>query len=136
MAQHAFKKTVEVAIAAVVLGADLTTVAGKAPFNGTIDSVEFIPNATLTGANTNTRKHDVINKGAAGSGSANAASLQYNSGVNATAFVPKTITKDATAANYAVTAGDVIVIVSTHIGTGIADPGGLFRIVFARSVPA
>jgi hypothetical protein len=134
MARHAFKKTFEIQVPAVATNVDDAIPVLIVPFDGLVDSVEFVPKTLLTGADTNTRKHEVINKGQSGAGTAVVAALQYNNGVNAAAFDAKTITRDATLANYSVIAGDVLAWVSTSPGTGIADPGGMIRIVISRDV--
>lgn len=100
---------------------------------GTVSSVTVIPDGTITGANTNTRKYELINKGQAGAGTTVVASLQFNSGVNATNFDATAITLSGTPANLVVADGDVLALVSTAVGTGIADPGGLVKITIARS---
>lgn len=126
-----FKKTVSKTLPPVVLGADLKTLAIRAPWDGYLESASYAMAAAFTGADTNTRKIDVTNR-TTGAGTANMASLQFNSGVNASAYVPKVITNNATPANLVFAKGDLISIDSTHIGTGIADPGGLFELVLVR----
>lgn len=113
-------------------GNDLNTVAGVVAEDATVTAVTYITPSAVTGADTNSRTVSVINKGAAGSGSTSVASLALTNGVNTTAFVPKTITLSATAANLDVSAGDVLVFNSLHVGTGITDPGGLLRITLVR----
>ena len=119
-------------IAALATNVDGTTIIGKAPFAGTITAVGFLPNAALTGANTDTRRHAVTNRGSAGLGTTEAAFLQYNSGVNLVAFDEKAITLHSTAANQVVAAGDVLTFDSTSPGTGIADPGGVVIVEITR----
>lgn len=114
-------------------GNDQNTLICQAPFDGTVSLVEFVPASAITGANTNTRVVAVLNKGAAGSGSTSVASLQFDSGVNASANNEKAITLSGTAANLVVAQGDTLLWTSTHVGTGITDPGGLVRVTFARS---
>lgn len=111
---------------------DGDVILGVAPFAGTISGISFIPTAAITGANTNTRKHDIINKGQAGSGTVKPATLQYNSGVNAVAFDEKAYTLSVTAADLVVAAGDVLVFESTHVGTGIVDPPGRVIVTITR----
>lgn len=103
----------------------IITAAGR---DGTVSAVTFTPVAAITGANTNTRIYRLINKGQNGAGSTVVASLQMDSGVNATAFVPKTITLSGTPANLNVVSGDVLAWESNAVGTGIADPGGLVNV--------
>jgi hypothetical protein len=115
-------------IPVTTVGNSQPTVITAAGRDGTVASVTFTPVATVTGANTNTRKYELVNKGAAGSGTTVIATLQMDSGVNATAFVPKTITLSGTPANLVIAAGDVLTWNSTAVGTGIADPGGLVNV--------
>lgn len=109
-------------------GSNLNTVVMVVPRDGTISAVTYTTVTAVTGANTNTRSVSLINKGAAGSGSTVIATLQFNSGVNTSAAVPRTITLSSTAADLNVVAGDVLQWQSTAVGTGIADPGGLVAI--------
>lgn len=112
-------------------GNSQTTIVHSVPRDGTVSSVTYIPVATITGANTNTRSVSLVNKGTDGSGTTVIATLQFDSGVNATAAVPRTITLSGTAANLQVTAGQVLQWQSTAVGTGIADPGGLISVGIA-----
>lgn len=106
-------------------GNDLNTQVYVAPRAATVSAVSYVPVTTITGANTNTRSVSLVNLGQAGSGNTVVATLQFNSGVNATAGQAKTITLSGTPANLNLAAGDVLQWQSTHVGTGIADPGGL-----------
>lgn len=119
-------------------GNDAETVIGKVHFDaagsaGTIDSVEYIPDSTQAGANTNSRTVTLYNRGGAGAGTTVAAELALTSGVDLTAYVPKTITNSGTAANLVVADGDVLAFKSLHVSNGIADPGGLVRVTISRS---
>lgn len=109
-------------------GNDLNTQVYVAPRAATVSAVSYVPVTTITGANTNTRKVVLVNLGQTGSGNTVVATLQFDSGVNATAGQAKTITLSGTAANLVLAAGDVLQWQSTHVGTGIADPGGLVAI--------
>lgn len=117
---------------AVAAGSDATTVVCEAPVTGTVSRVSYVPSAAVTGANTNSRTLTVTERGAAGSGSTNVATLALTSGVNAAADAEKNLTLSGTAANLNVTQGDVITFESTHVGSGIADPGGAVIIEFTR----
>lgn len=110
------------------VGNDTNTTAWVAPRDGTVSAVTYTTPTAITGANTNTRSVSLVNKGQAGSGTTVVATLQFDSGVNTSASVPKTITLSVTPANVLVVSGDVLQWQSTHIGTGIADPGGLVSI--------
>lgn len=120
-------------VPAVAQAVDATNPVLRAPFDGTITAVLYAPAAAITGADTNTRKIELVNKGAAGAGTAIAASIQFDSGVNAAASDEKALTLSVTPANLAVVAGDMLARVSTHLATGLADPGGLFIIEFERA---
>lgn len=132
--QHPRIETFTIPVPAVATaGNDASTPVLIAPFDGSVFSVQYITPTAITGANTNTRKTEVVNKGAAGSGSTVAATLQYDSGVNTVAYVPKTIPLSGTAANRDFVAGDVLAWNSTHILTGIADPGGTLVLKVSRA---
>lgn len=115
-------------------GNDLNTVAFIAPADGVISAVKYTTITAITGAATNNRTVSLVNAGHTdGSGTTSVASLSFASGTDTVAAFPKSITLSATAADLAVSAGDVLVWKSTHVGTGIADPGGLVSIQFSRS---
>jgi hypothetical protein len=125
-------KSLTARIAPVVLGSSLSTSVAEA-VAGTVAAVSVVPDATITGANTNTRKYELINKGQTGAGSTVVASIQFDSGVNAPGFDSKALTLSATPANLVVADGDVLALVSTSVGTGIADPGALVKVSVSRS---
>jgi hypothetical protein len=122
----------EFAIPAVAAGADDTTPLGPAPFDGTVTGVTFIPDAAITGANTDTRKVSIVNAGQAGAGTTEVAALQFNAGVNAAVSDEKALTLSATPANRDAVTGDVLSWKSDKVGTGIADPGGTVVITYSR----
>ena len=109
-------------------GNDLNTNIIIAERAGTVTSVTYSTVTAITGANTNTRSVSLVNKGQSGAGTTVIATLQFDSGVNTTASDEKAITLSATAANLVVAAGDVLQWQSTHLATGIADPGGLVAV--------
>jgi hypothetical protein len=115
------------------VGNDLNTNVLSAPQAGTLTAVGYATVTAITGAATNTRSVTLVNKGAAGTGTTSMATLQFDSGVNTVANVPKVITLTTTAADRVVAAGDVLQFQSTHVGTGIADPGGLLLITIAAN---
>jgi hypothetical protein len=114
-------------------GSDLNTNILIAKRAGVVTSVTYSTVTAITGANTNTRSVTLVNKGQSGAGTTAIATLQFNSGVNTTASDEKTITLSSTAADLVVAAGDVLQWQSTHVGTGIADPGGLVSVTIADS---
>ena len=124
----------EVDTDAVGAAADADKVIGVVPFAGTITAVTYIPNATLTGANTESRTLSVINKGTDGNGTTSVASKAFVSGVNANDFDETVLTLSGTPANLVVAADQILSFNSLHIGTtGLADPGGKVRVSISRS---
>lgn len=104
-----------------------------AEYNGTVTQVTYTPDGTITGAATNNRTVQLVNKGQSGAGSTVVASLNFASGTNATAADEKTIPLSGTPANLIVAAGDVLEWQSNAVGTGIADPGGLVKVTIDRN---
>lgn len=113
-------------------GTDDTIILGEAPFAGTVTSVTYTPDADITGANTNTRRVALINRGANGAGATVVAELQFNAGTNAVGGDELTIPLSGTPANRNVAEGDMLAWFSDAVGTGLADPGGLAQIAIAR----
>jgi hypothetical protein len=118
---------------AVAGGSDATSNVGEAPFPGTVTEVSYIPDATITGAATNNRTLNLINKGSDGTGSTVIATLQFVNGVNIAASDEGLLTLSATPANLNVNQDDVLALQSLHVGTGIADPGGLVEVEISRT---
>jgi hypothetical protein len=119
-------QTIESTVPALTILATGDQVIGEAPQTGRVTSVTYTPEAAVTGAaSPASRTLTLVNKGAAGVGTTNIATLALVAGVDLVAFDEKAITLNATAANLVVTAGDQIVWVSTAVGgTGLVDPGG------------
>lgn len=127
-------ETYHMVIAATAANADLEVVVCTAPWAGTVTAVNYIGDTALSGAATESRTLQLINKGLAGLGTAVAASLALVSGVNLVAFDAKAITLSATAADLVLVAGDVLSFKSLHIGTtGLADPGGTAEVTITRA---
>ncbi len=112
---------------------DDTVMLGEAPFAGTVTEVTYTPDTGITGANTNTRRVALINRGQSGAGTTVVAELQFDSGVNSTAGDEKTIPLSGTAGNLVLAAGDILAWFSDAVGTGIADAGGLVQVSISRS---
>lgn len=109
--------TVSAVAPSVLLGADATTTPITTPaiVGGAVSKVTYTPAADITGADTNTRTVALKN------GSVVIATYTFSAGNNATSGVPKIIpitgpTKVDSAA--------ALSWVSTHVGSGLADPGG------------
>ncbi|MEW2415294.1 hypothetical protein AB0953_16485 [Streptomyces sp. NPDC046866] len=129
-----YVRVIEADVPAVsTAGNDDDSVVGQAPFDCTVTSVVYIPESAITGADTNSRTVSLVNKGQAGSGTTTVASLALTNGVNAAANDDKAITLSGTAANLVLAAGDTLQWRSIHVGTGIADPGGMIRITVSRN---
>lgn len=119
-------------IAAVAAGSDSEIAVGEAPFDCTV-AVSFVPDTTLTGANTDSRTLQAFNKGAAGAGTTKIAEKAYTSGVNITAFDEDVVTASAVANATEATQGDVISFKSLHVGgTGLASPAGLVIVEYTQ----
>lgn len=103
-------------------GADQVVMVGRCRYPGTINSVEFIPNWTRAGANSNYRTLGLYNRGTDGAGTTLVATLALTSGVDLTKFASKAIT--ITAANATVAVGDMLQWVTSPTGTGAPDVGG------------
>jgi hypothetical protein len=128
-----FTRIMETPIPAVATaGNDLTTEIGVCREDEVVTAVTYVPNATITGQATNNRTLTVVDKGAAGSGNTTIATITYGAGTNAAALVENPIPLSGTAANLQVSKGDVLVLTSVHVGTGITDPGGLLRVTLSR----
>lgn len=112
-------------------GSDLNSNIWRADSDATVTAVTYAPVTAITGANTNTRSVSLVNKGQSGAGVTVIATIQYNSGVNAAAADENAVTLSGTPANLNVSAGDILQWQSTHVGTGIADPGGLVCVTLA-----
>lgn len=114
--------------------ADAETTVCIAPFVGTLSAASFVADTLLTGANTESRTLQLINKGQSGAGTTVMASKAFVSGTNAAAFDEVELTLSGTAADLDVAEGDVIVLKSLHVGaTGLADPGGTVFVALSRA---
>lgn len=131
--QAPFVKTVQVRVGAVAAGSDATENLAEAPFAGTVTEATYAPDSAITGAATNNRTISIVNKGQDGTGTTVVATLQFVNATNIAASDEGSLTLSGTAANLVVAAGDVLAFVSTHVGTGIADPGGLAKVSISRS---
>lgn len=125
-------RSIQAMVPAAAAGADTTQVIGLAPYAGKVTAVEYIPDAAVVGANTNTRTLAVVNGGQAGAGSTSVASLALASGTNLTSEAQNAITLSGTPSHLVVAANDELVWNSTHAASGLADPGGLVIISFTR----
>jgi hypothetical protein len=133
MAEKApFVKTLTATTGNVAQGSTDSFSVGEAPFDGEVISVSFTPEAAVTGDDTNKRTYTLVNKGQNGSGTTVIATLDLVSGNNLVAFDEKAFTLSAVEGATKVSKGDIFAFVSTHAGTGLADPGGRVEIQISR----
>ena len=125
----------EAMVPALTILATADQVIGEVNQAGRVSSVSYTPEAAITGAaSPASRTFTLVNKGAAGVGTTNIATLAMVGGVDAVAFDEKAITLNATGANLVVAAGDILVWVSTPVGgTGLVDPGGMVEVEIKSS---
>jgi hypothetical protein len=85
----------------------------------------------VTGAATNNFAIAAQNKGAAGAGTtALTTTKTYDNAINSVAHDAEDLTLTSTAADLLVAAGDVVSLVRTINGTGLAQPDGLVEVRF------
>lgn len=131
--QAPLSQTYRAVLPATTAAADFEVTMFIAPYAGTLSAAKYVADTTLTGANTESRTAQVINKGQTGVGTTVMASKAFTSGVNAAAFDETALTLSSTASDLAIAAGDVIAFKSLHVGsTGLADPGGSVELVVTR----
>jgi hypothetical protein len=119
-------------VAAAAAGATQNTVVGDAPEDTTVTAVSYEPDATITGAATNNRTFNLLNRGQDGTGATVVASLTFAAGTNIAAGDEGALTLSGTAANLNVNAGDVLSLQEVVAGTGLANPGGLCKVALNR----
>lgn len=102
---------------------------GRAPYAGTVTKCSLVPEAAVTGDNTNSRTFTLVNKGQAGAGTAVLATLALTTGVDLVAFDEKLFTL---ASSPVVAEGDILAIAEVTPGTGVAHSGGKVEIRISR----
>lgn len=96
-----------------------------------VTGVSWTPAAAVAGDNANNFALAVQNKGAAGAGTtAVTATKTYATGTNGVAHDAEELTLTATEADRVVSAGEVLALVRTTNGTGLAQPDGLVEVRF------
>jgi len=91
-----------------------------APSKCRVRGVRVTPQAAATGDNTHTKNLNVVNKGAAGIGTAELGNLDLVTGVNLVAFDEANIPFSATYAQGAdLASGDVLTLQTQKVGNGI-----------------
>ena len=126
-------KRYEATIPAAVAATDQDQAITEAPYDATVTSASIIPEAAVTGDNTNNRTFTLVNKGQTGVGTTVIATLALTTGVNLAAFDEKLFTLSVVAGATAVAQGDVLLVNEVHGGTGLAHSGGRVIVEFTRS---
>lgn len=103
---------------------------GRARYPGTVNSVEYVPGWSVTGAATNNRTLTLINRRGSGAGTTVIASVALTSGTNLSRGVAYSL--PITSAGAALAVGDVLEWQSVHVGTGLPEPGG--RVIVQQSM--
>lgn len=94
-----------------------------APVKCRVLAVSIVPQAAVTGDNTNTKNLNVINKGAAGVGTTEVANLDLVTGANLVAFDESAIPLNTTYVNGVdMTEGDTLTLQVEKVGTGVLLP--------------
>lgn len=104
----------------------------EVPYGATVTGVSYTPKANITGANTDTRTLQLVNRGQDGNSERLIAQVTFLSGVNATDYNEVELTLTDTLSYREVAAGDILELVSRHSGSGLADPGGLLQVEITR----
>ena len=107
------------------LTADVTTVVGTCSHDGTLLYAEYYPDAAVTGTDTNSRTLSVVDV----TGTVTLASLALVSTVNLA--VGDTGNELTVISDADVAKNDVLHWVSTHVLTGLVDPGGFVVLIFS-----
>lgn len=127
-------ETFTVVLPATAAGSDFEAAICKAPFAGELTAAAYLADTAITGANTDSRTIQIINKALDGNGTTVMASLALLSGTNAADFDETALTLSEVEDATVVAAGDVIAAKSLHVGgTGLADPGGTVLITLSRT---
>ena len=94
-----------------------------------VTGVYWIPDAAVTGDNSDNFTLAVRNEGSDGTGTtAVTATKTYATGTDSVAQVAEALTVSGTAADVAVAAGDVLSLVRATTGSGLASPAGQLEI--------
>lgn len=119
-------------VPAVAAGTTTSTALLEAPFAGTVTAVSYTPVANMTGDSTNSRTFTLVNKGADGNGTTVIATRAMITGQDATDFNEDALTLSVVEGATDVAEGDILAWVSTHVASGLADPGGLVQVEITR----
>lgn len=96
-----------------------------------VTAVKWVPDAAVTGNDTNYFSLVIRNEGTDGTGTTALTSTKaYTTGVDSVAQVPESLTMSTTAADVLVDAGEVISMVRAVAASGLAQPDGLCEVHF------
>lgn len=128
-----YTRTIEATIPAATIAAAADQAITEAPFDATVTKVALVPEAAVTGDNTNSRTFTLVNKGQAGVGTTVVATLALTTGINLVAFDEKLFTLSVVAGATSVVAGDVLQVNEVVAASGLAHSGGRVVVEFTRS---
>lgn len=111
---------------------DQSTMMGKAPYAGVLASATFTPAVAVAADGTNNRIFTLYNRGQAGAGTTSMATFTTTTAWVDNVDIAMTLT--ATAADRVVAAGDILEVVETHGGTGVAHGGAFLDVAISRYV--
>jgi len=90
-----------------------------------VTAVKWIPDAAVSGADTNNFSLTTRNEGSDGTGTTAVTSAKtYASGTDSVAQTPESLTLSTTAADLLIDSGEVLSLVRAVNGTGLASPAG------------
>lgn len=107
----------------------------RAPFRCFVKRVSIIPNAAVTGDDTDRKNLNVRNKGSDGSGTTELGALDLDTGTDLVAFDAKDIVSglSESSTGAAMAEGDVLGLQVEKVGTGVIVPESMIEVIF---VPA
>lgn len=125
----AYAQGAQVQTPVVATAASATAIVMVVPISGTVKAVNWYPDASITGQDTNTRKVSIVDEGNDGAGTTEIAEEQFDNTIDAVQYVKEPLTLSTVTGALNVVAGDVLTFVSAAVGTGLADPGGVVEVV-------
>ena len=105
----------------------LDLVGWYAPAAVKVRALTLVPCAAVTGNDTDYTEYNFINRGTAGAGTTEVASVDFTSGVDMVASKPKAVTVTA----FALTAGQVLALQGLNVNAGVALPAATLHIAFS-----
>ncbi len=98
--------------------------------NRRVTKVTYVPDAAITGDDTDNFILSVVNKGLAGIGTDVVATLEFDTGTDGVKGDGKDIPLTATLADRIVAPGEVLQMEKTETASGLAMPAGLLEITY------